>query len=49
MTMEVTITIMGITRTIRGDYDELHSKDWDMHVQDMLDRALEWEALKNER
>ena len=35
--MKVTITINGIERTYQGDYDELHNRDWNIRVTDLLD------------
>ena len=35
--MEMVITIDGLSRTYQGDYDELHCRDWDKRVRDLLD------------
>lgn len=37
ISMEVIITVDGITRTFKGDYDTLHNNSWDATVQDLLD------------
>jgi len=37
--MLITITVDGVERRYAGDYDELHSKDWDAQVQELLDIA----------
>lgn len=35
--MNITINIDGIERTYQGDYDELHNRDWNERVRDLLD------------
>jgi hypothetical protein len=35
--MEITITVDGITRRYRGDYDTLYNNDWEEKVRDLLD------------
>ena len=41
--MIVEITIDGITREYQGDYHELHARDWNERVRDMLDTVNEIE------
>ncbi len=41
--MKVTITVEGIERTFQGDYYELHCRDWNDRVRDMLDTAQDAE------
>jgi hypothetical protein len=38
--MEITITINGIERTYRGDYDMMHANDWSDIVRDMIDSQV---------
>lgn len=35
--MKVTIFVDGIFREFSGDYHELHARDWNERLQDMLD------------
>jgi hypothetical protein len=35
--MEITLTLNGIERRFKGDYDTMHNVDWSEEVRDMLD------------
>jgi hypothetical protein len=35
--MKITIAVDGIERTYYGDYDEMHNRDWNEQVRDLLD------------
>lgn len=35
--MEIKIIINGIERNYEGDYETMHSKNWDVVMQDFLD------------
>lgn len=39
--MNITITVDGITREFAGEYHELHARDWNERVRDLLDCANE--------
>lgn len=41
--MEIIITINGTERTFRGDYDTLHTTEWDEIIRDLLDREKSYE------
>lgn len=42
--MKITITIDGITQTFTGEYEELHTKDWNEVMQSILDDVHEYET-----
>ena len=35
--MKLTINLEGVERTYAGDYHELHARDWNERVREMLD------------
>lgn len=37
--MEITITINGIERTYKGDYDQMHNVNWNDIIRERLDSA----------
>jgi len=39
--MKVILQVNGIDREFHGDYDELHNRDWNKRVRDLLDYAYE--------
>lgn len=40
--MKVTIIIEGVERTFQGDYYELHTRDWNERVRNLLDDMKEY-------
>ena len=38
--IEIQIEINGITKTYKGDYDEMHNVDWNHAVQARLDEVV---------
>lgn len=46
-TLTVTINVNGLERTFQGEYHELHSRNWDERVHDMLDTVNEAEQERN--
>jgi len=46
--MEIKITVNGIERTYTGDYDTLHTNDWDEIIRDLLDSAISYERDHNQ-
>lgn len=46
--MEVTINVDGLGRTFQGSYDELHNRDWNERVRDMLDCSNDLEKMPPE-
>lgn len=41
--MVVEIIVDGLKRTYQGYYEELHSRDWNERLQDLIDTAHEYE------
>ena len=35
--MEITLTLNGVSRIFKSDYDTLHNVDWSEEVRDLLD------------
>ena len=46
--MKVTIDVDGLERTFQGSYDELHNRDWNERVRDMLDCSNDLEKMPPE-
>jgi hypothetical protein len=40
ISMEITITVNGISRNYRGDYDTMHANEWSDLVRDMIDSQV---------
>jgi hypothetical protein len=45
--MKVNIIIDGVVRTFQGDYDELHSRDWNERIRIHLDDVKEYQENKD--
>ena len=39
--MTITIVVNGTARTYMGDYDEMHTEDWNEKVRELLDSESE--------
>jgi hypothetical protein len=38
--MEITITVNGISRNYQGDYYEMHAREWSDDVREMIDSQV---------
>lgn len=38
--MEIEITINGITRTYKADFDTLYNNEWDEIIRDLMESAV---------
>lgn len=38
--MEIEITLNGITRTYKGDYDTMYNNDWDEIIRDLIESIV---------
>ena len=46
--MKVTIDVDGLERTYRGDYDCMHTSNWNELVRDMIDASNDMEKMPPE-